>query len=134
MTALAIGEVARRAGLNSSALRYYERIGLLPEPERVGGQRRYDASVLTRLAVIELAKRAGFSLQETRTLLDGFSPTTSPSERWQALARRKLPEIENQLARIDAMRQLLTVGLECDCLSLEECGMLIEPARLSAES
>ena len=133
-TGLSIGEVARHAGVNSSALRYYERIGLLPPPERLSGQRRYDDSVLTRLAIIELAKRAGFSLTETRTLLDGFSPATPPAERWQALARRKLPEIEALLARAEAMRRLLSAGLECDCLSLEECGMLIESTHISAAS
>lgn len=125
---LTIGEVASRAGLRSSALRYYERIGLLPEPERVGGQRRYDGSILTRLAIVELCKRAGFSLTETRTLLGGFSPTTPPSERWHALARRKLAEVETLVARAEAMRELLTAGLECDCLSFEECELLVEPA------
>jgi MerR family transcriptional regulator, redox-sensitive transcriptional activator SoxR len=120
-----IGELARRAGLKPTALRYYERIGLLPKAERVGGQRRYDESALDRLAVIELAKQAGFTLAEIRTLLNGFSPTTPPSDRWQRLARKKIPEVENLITRATGMKRLLEEGLDCDCLSLEECGVLL---------
>ena len=120
-----IGEVASRAGVNPSAIRYYESIGLLPEAERVSGQRRYGESVLKRLAVIEFAQRAGFTLAETRTLLNGFSAKVPPSARWRALADRKLPEIEALIARASAMRQLLEEGLECECLSLDECGLLL---------
>src|SRR5438093_7185495 len=91
---LTVGELARQAGLRPSAIRYYESAGLLPAPVRVSGWRRYDATVLERLAVIELAKQAGFTLAEIRTLLRGFSPRTSPSKRWQVLARQKLPDVE----------------------------------------
>ncbi len=116
-----IGELARRAGLNPSAIRYYESRGLLPQAERVGGKRRYGQSALTRLMVIELARRAGFTLAETRTLLTGFSPRTPPSKRWQALAHRKLSEVEGLIARANEMKQLLQQGLDCDCLSLDDC-------------
>jgi MerR family redox-sensitive transcriptional activator SoxR len=122
---LSIGEVARRAGLKSSAIRYYESIGLLPKPERISGQRRYGDSVLKRLAVIELAQRAGFTLAETRTLLNGFSEKVPPSARWRELADRKLPEIEALIARANAMKRLLEDGLECDCISLDDCGLLL---------
>lgn len=122
---LSIGEVALRAGLNPSAIRYYERIGLLPDAERVSGQRRYDESVLGRLAVIEFAQRAGFTLAETRTLLSGFSAKVPPSARWRSLAHRKLPEVEALIARASGMKRLLEEGLECECLSLEECGLLL---------
>ena len=120
-----IGDVALRAGLNPSAIRYYERIGLLPDSERVSGQRRYDESVLGRLAVIEFAQRAGFTLAETRTLLSGFSTRVPPSARWRSLAQRKLPEVEALIARANGMKRLLEEGLECECLSLEECGVLL---------
>ena len=63
---LTIGEVARRAGVRASAIRYYEEAGLLPAPERVGGKRRYDEGILRRLAIIGGAKRAGFTLREIR--------------------------------------------------------------------
>jgi MerR family redox-sensitive transcriptional activator SoxR len=126
---LSIGEVALRADLNPSAIRYYERIGLLPDAERVSGQRRYDESVLGRLAVIEFARRAGFTLAETRTLLSGFSAKVPPSARWRSLAERKLPEVEALIARARGMKRLLEEGLGCECLSLEECGPLLAAPR-----
>jgi DNA-binding transcriptional MerR regulator len=69
---LTIGEVARRAGVAPSSIRYYERIGLLPEPDRLGGQRRYDADVLGKLGFIGVAQSAGFKLREIRELIDGI--------------------------------------------------------------
>jgi MerR family redox-sensitive transcriptional activator SoxR len=125
---LTVGEVARQAGLRPSAIRYYESAGLLPAPVRVSGWRRYDGTVRTRLAVIELAKLAGFTLAEIRTLLRGFSPGMSPSARWHKLARQKLPEVENLIARAHAMKRLLEEGLNCGCLRLEDCALLA-PAR-----
>jgi MerR family redox-sensitive transcriptional activator SoxR len=64
MTNMTIGEVARRAGLQASAIRYYEKIGLLPKTQRIGGQRRYETGVLNYLEVIDVAKRAGFRMDE----------------------------------------------------------------------
>jgi MerR family redox-sensitive transcriptional activator SoxR len=120
-----IGEVAKRAGLKASAIRYYERIGLLPEAERLSGRRHYDSSVLDRLAVIGLAQEAGFTLAETKVLLNGFSGDTAPSARWQKLAQTKLPEVEALIARARGMKRLLEEGLDCECLSLEQCGVLL---------
>ena len=122
---LSIGELARRAGLNPSAIRYYETRGLLPVPQRVGGKRRYSRSAVTRLQFIDLAQRAGFTLAETQTLLTGFSPKTPPSRRWQALAREKLPEIEALIARANEMKRLLAEGLECGCLTSEQCELVL---------
>src|SRR5215203_3264259 len=80
---MSIGQVARRAGVKPSALRYYEGVGLLPPPERANGRRRYDGEVLRkvldRLAVVRVAQQAGFTISEIRTLLDGFSEDTPPS-------------------------------------------------------
>jgi MerR family redox-sensitive transcriptional activator SoxR len=121
---LAIGDVARAAGVSASAIRYYERHGLLPAPQRSGGKRRYDAGVLRLLRVIEVSKEAGFSLKEIRTLLRGFDPRTPPSKRWQALAEDKLREIDELIARAQGMRALLHRGLQCGCLTLEDCGLL----------
>lgn len=128
----AIGEVARRAGINASAIRYYEKAGLLPEPERVNGRRRYGPEVLDLLAAIQVAQRAGFTIAETRTLLDGFSAEDPPSERWRILAREKLTEIEELMDRAQAMKRLLERGLRCECLSVEECDLLEEARRSAA--
>jgi MerR family transcriptional regulator, redox-sensitive transcriptional activator SoxR len=118
---IAIGEVARRAGVRSSAIRYYERIGLLPAAERVAGRRRYDGEVLRRLEIIALARRMGLTLAETRTLIWGFPAGTPPAERWGELARTKLADLEEQMRRLEGMRALLQEALACECSSLEEC-------------
>jgi MerR family redox-sensitive transcriptional activator SoxR len=120
-TDMSIGQIARRAGTATSAIRYYEEIGLLPPPARVNGRRRYDAGALQRLRVIEHAQRAGFTLGEIRELFFGFAVGTHPNARWEALARRKLAEFDAQLARIQAMQGLLRDGLRCGCLTMEQC-------------
>lgn len=125
MKEMSIGEVAKQADLETSTLRYYESIGILPPAKRVSGQRRYTAKALELLAIIQVAKEAGFTLFEVHTLLSGFSEEEPPSPRWKELARRKLPEIEALILRAQNMKQLLLEGLECDCLSLNECAVLV---------
>lgn len=125
---LTIGEVARRAGVRASAIRYYEEAGLLEEPERVGGKRRYDEEVLRRLALIGGAKRAGFTLGEVRTLLHGFPAATGAAQRWQALASEKLVEVDDAIAQLRETRGLLEEALRCDCASLDECAGLLYQA------
>ena len=122
---LPIGEVARRAGVRASAIRYYEEAGLLEEPERVGGKRRYDEEALRRLALIGGAKRAGFTLGEIRTLLHGFPAGTGAAQRWQALASEKLVEVDDAIAQLRETRELLEEALRCDCASLDECAQLL---------
>jgi len=112
-----------------STLRYWEAVGLLTAPARVGGKRRYDAGALRRLEMISLAKRSGFSLAETKILLAGFSDETPPPEIWRSLAGHKLPEIERTLAEATAMKRLLEEGLRCDCLSLDDCLRKAAPTR-----
>src|SRR5918997_3208884 len=125
---MSIGEVAQRAGMRPSALRYYEGVGLLPLPERANGRRRYDGEVLSevldRLAVVRVAKQAGFTISEIRTLLDGFSEDTPPSERWRLLAEEKLPEVEALIKRALGMKDLLERRLRCECLRLEDCSLV----------
>ena len=117
---LTIGQVARRAGLNASAIRYYERVGVLPPPERVAGQRRYTADTIRSLHVIEVAKRAGFSLDEASRLLATDEPAHA---RLRELAGRKLPEVEALIGRAEAMRDWLTAAGACECETLEVCAL-----------
>ena len=115
-----IGEVAQRVGLSTSALRYYESLGLIPQPERESGRRRYDQDVFDRLAMIDVAQRAGFTLTEVRVLLDGLKADVPPAAEWRALAERKLAEIDALLARTTEMRSLIEKCLTCDCLTLDD--------------
>ena len=125
---MSIGEVARSTGVRPSALRYYEAIGLPPQPERANRRRRYDGEVLRevldRLAVVRVAKQAGFTISEIRRLLDGFREDTPPSERWRVLAQDKLPEVEALVERALGMKDLLERGLRCECLRLEDCALV----------
>jgi DNA-binding transcriptional MerR regulator len=119
---LTIGEVARQAGVNTSAIRYYERVGVLPAPERQGGQRRYTQETVRRLGVIDVAKQAGFTLGETRALLHADADSAAHTELRQ-LADRKLPEVEALIARAQAMRDWLLTAHGCTCDTLDVCGL-----------
>ena len=121
MPGLTIGHVAREAKLTSSAIRYYEKSGLLPKPPRVSGQRRYGREILGRLAVIRIALDAGFTIRQTRTFLTGFDAATKPSARWHALASRRLSEIEAQMERARRMKALLETSFRCGCPRIEDC-------------
>ena len=126
MAMLTIGEVARRAGVRPSALRYYEQVGVLPPAERIGGQRRYDEAVLARLAVVRLAQQVGFTVAEIRSLVDGFDTVGVASERWQALASRKLTEVDALIARAENMKRVLEESLRCGCLTLDACALVLD--------
>jgi MerR family transcriptional regulator, redox-sensitive transcriptional activator SoxR len=125
MQTLGIGEIARQAGVASSTIRYYERIGLLPPSKRVSGKRRYDAAILEKLGVIRLAQNAGYSIAEIHTLLHEFPAETTPSERWQTLAVQKIVELEKRMQDLIVIKSLLEHTLECACPSLDDCGHVI---------
>ena len=119
---LTISEVARRAGLRTSAIRYYEEIGVLPRPERVsGGHRRYSARVFQQLAFIQLAQQPGFSMAEIQTLVSGFDESAPLGVRWRTLAEQKLAELDVLISRAQGMKRMLEVGIHCQCLNLDEC-------------
>jgi MerR family redox-sensitive transcriptional activator SoxR len=126
---MTIGEAARRAGVEPSTLRYYERLGLLPAPRRVSGWRRYSPEVVRALRLIRVAKEAGFTLAEIHTLVHGFPEEGALAARWKFLARRKLPEVEALIARAQGMRRLLEAGLNCQCLAFEDCVLLFDSER-----
>ena len=116
--ALTIGEVVRRADVPATTLRYYERIGLVAPPARVGGQRRYDGSILARLEVIRLCKSAGFALEEIQLLFADEEPGRPAS---RALAEAKLAEIDAQMASLAQARAVVEWGMGCTCPSIDTC-------------
>lgn len=120
---LTIGQVAKRAGVATSTIRYYERVGLLSKPDRVSGQRRCDPEVLGRLGFIGVAQGAGFKLREIKELLAGIDEEGRMAERMRALSERKLSEIEALLERTQAMKGWLEVAKQCGCATPEECAL-----------
>jgi MerR family transcriptional regulator, redox-sensitive transcriptional activator SoxR len=118
---LTIGELADRAGRNPSAIRYYEQIGLLPQPARVNGRRSYGAGTVHTLAVIETGQRAGLALDEIRLLLSASPGDQAAIERLREVAERKLPEVIALIARSELVRDWLEGAARCECPNLIEC-------------
>lgn len=121
---LTIGEVARRVGRRPSSIRYYESIGVLPEPERIAGRRRYGREILRQLAVIDAGQRAGLSLEEIRDLLTASRTGTPVGDQLRALAERKLPELNTLIEHAQTTRHWLQAATTCQCLTLDDCPLL----------
>jgi MerR family redox-sensitive transcriptional activator SoxR len=124
-----IGEVAAKATIATSAIRYYERTGLLTQPLRKNGRRVYSEGVLHQLVIIEFAKETGFTLSETKLLLHGFPENTPASARWKKMAREKIHELDVALAKTKAMRDMLEAMTSCRCRRLEQCAEGLERNR-----
>jgi MerR family transcriptional regulator, redox-sensitive transcriptional activator SoxR len=120
-----IGEVAERAGVRRFLIRYYEPEGLLPEPPRESGQRRYDQTVLRRLAVIDIAQRAGVSLDEIRALVTAGNDPLGGQLR--ALAERKATGDRRPLDRAERVRAWLETATGCGCQTIDDCGLFDDP-------
>jgi MerR family redox-sensitive transcriptional activator SoxR len=121
MTAMTIGEVARRSGLRPSAIRYYEALGLLPSrraPAAAGGMTN---DVLKRLAMVRFAKHVGFSMEEVKLLLDGVNGRP-PTERWRKLARAKAKQVDEFIAHAATVQTMLLETLSHQCPKLVERG------------
>jgi MerR family transcriptional regulator, redox-sensitive transcriptional activator SoxR len=122
MAGLTISEVARRIGVQASTIRYYEQIGLLPPAPRESGQRRYDATILYRLAIIRRARQLDFTLQEIRQLFFGFGSVRA-SARWQKLCLGKLAELQTLAENVKSVQHLLRRMMRrCRCETLDQCG------------
>jgi MerR family transcriptional regulator, redox-sensitive transcriptional activator SoxR len=121
MTFLSIGEVASKMGIATSAIRFYEREGVLPAAVRVNGRRQYQADIIEQIRIIQVAQAVGFTVSEIRVFLHDFPADTPPSVRWQAFAQKKLGEIDALLRRANAMKQMLERGLQCQCATFTDC-------------
>jgi MerR family redox-sensitive transcriptional activator SoxR len=127
---LTIGQLAARAGLNTSHIRFYERVGVLPQPERISGRRRYRPEVLHRLSIIGVAQRAGLSLEEIAPLTGPENRSADAAAHIRALADDKLPYIDALIARAQAVRHWLQIAQHCDCESVDVCGLFVDPTLL----
>ena len=120
---MTIGVLAEHAGVRPSAIRYYERLGLLPPPPRQSGRRSYDPDAVAQLAVIQFALTTGCSLRDTKRLVRGFSTDAPADSRWRDLADAKLKDLDELIARATAMKALLErISAKCQCSDLVECG------------
>jgi MerR family redox-sensitive transcriptional activator SoxR len=121
MKTYSIGEVARQTGVPASAIRYYENAGILPRPSRSSGRRYYENDDIRRIDVLKFAQQTGFTLDEIKTLFQGFNSKNQLNARWQVLARKKVDELDALVQRIQGMRQALEQGLKCGCIRIEDC-------------
>ena len=116
---LTIGELASRTGVATSALRYWEQLGLLPAPARVSGQRRYPPSAVGLVGVVLLLRDVGFTLQEVKAFVASRSPA---GDGWRELCRRKLTELDQRIAQAQVARTAIAHGLACPHEDIFECG------------
>ena len=122
---LSIGEVAARSGVPPSALRFYEREGLIHSERTDGNQRRFERPVLRRIAFIQAGRAAGITLGEIRDALDGLPAHRTPSRRdWERLSNRWREDLEARIATLEALRDRLTTCIGCGCLSIDKCDLL----------
>ena len=121
-----IGEIARKAGVRTSAIRFYERAGVLPPASRQNGQRHFSAEAELQLAVIEFARKVGFTIAEIKLLFHGFQNGAPASVRWRRLAQKKHDEMDVQIARLKDMQRLLKKkSMRCHCTTLDDCGRIL---------
>ncbi|HEX6967648.1 MAG TPA: redox-sensitive transcriptional activator SoxR [Micromonosporaceae bacterium] len=131
---LTIGEMAARSGVAASALRYYERLGLIRSTRTTGNQRRYERAELRRVAFIRIAQQVGVSLDEIREALDSLPDSRTPSQAdWARLSQRWRARIDERIELLTRLRDELTGCIGCGCLSLQRCALYNPDDRLAAQ-
>jgi MerR family redox-sensitive transcriptional activator SoxR len=118
---LTIGDVTRRTGVASSALRYYESAGVLPAVRRVNGRRRYGEEVIALIEVVKFAQSVGFTLAEIRRLSSGFEGRSKLRAQWRPLAIAKLKQLDAVIEQARRMKAAIEQGLQCGCIRIEDC-------------
>ncbi|MHB1533494.1 MAG: MerR family transcriptional regulator [Acidimicrobiales bacterium] len=124
---LAISAVAERYAVPASTLRYWEQIGVLPAQQRRGGQRRYGLDAVRRIKFVKMAKRAGLSLDDIRTLLAGHVDQSPTFADWAAVAREQLDVIDQSITELRLLRDTMEACLECGCQHARRCKLLNLP-------
>ncbi|MEU7980067.1 redox-sensitive transcriptional activator SoxR [Micromonospora sp. NPDC049081] len=119
---LTIGQLSARSGVAQSALRYYERLGLINADRTGGNQRRYARTELRRVAFIRISQQVGISLEEIRTALDSLPSSRAPSpDDWAALSRTWRERLDERIKLLGKLRDDLDGCIGCGCLSLQRC-------------
>ncbi|KAB1458378.1 redox-sensitive transcriptional activator SoxR [Vibrio panuliri] len=121
---MSVGQVAQRAGVNVSALHFYEQKGLISSWRNQGNQRRYDRSVIRRVAVIKAAQQVGMSLEEIAQAFAVLPKHKAPTKsQWQAMATKWHADLEHRILQLKALQQDLHGCIGCGCLSLDSCSL-----------
>jgi MerR family redox-sensitive transcriptional activator SoxR len=122
---MTIGELSTRSGVSQSALRFYERQGLISSGRTEGNQRRFEGSMLRRVSLVQAARATGIPLERVRAALDDLPDGKAPTKRdWERLSRGWRREIDERIATLEAVRDRLTTCIGCGCLSLKSCSLL----------
>jgi MerR family redox-sensitive transcriptional activator SoxR len=131
---LTIGELAERSGVAPSALRFYEAEGLIAARRTGGNQRRYERSVLRRIAVIQAGRTAGIPLERIRAALETLPSRTTPTRRdWERLSRGWRRDLDARITALESLRDRLTTCIGCGCLSIDRCTLLNPQDAAAAE-
>jgi MerR family redox-sensitive transcriptional activator SoxR len=130
---LAIGDFATRSGVAPSALRYYEKEGLIRSTRTGGNQRRYQRSELRRVAFIRIAQQVGVSLDEIREALESLPENRTPTKAdWSRLSARWRRRLDERITLMEGLRDQLTGCIGCGCLSMQRCKLINPDDRLAA--
>jgi MerR family transcriptional regulator, redox-sensitive transcriptional activator SoxR len=122
---LSIGELSARSGVAPSALRFYERRGLIESTRTDGNQRRYERAVLRRIAFVQAGRAAGISLERIGAALEKLPSGRTPNRRdWERLSNRWREDLDARIATLEALRERLTTCIGCGCLSIDKCDLL----------
>lgn len=116
-----IGQLASQTGVHASAIRYYEKLNLIPAPYRASGQRRYTDEAVYRVLLIRFARDMDFSLQEIKIFLSGLNEQAPVGKRWKRLAHSKIKQVDETVVRARRLKSLLEHLLHCRCASLRQC-------------
>ena len=125
MDSMTIGQLAERSGVATSAIRFYESRGLVDSDRTTGNQRRYEKSTLRRVAFIRTAQRVGLSLDEIGEALATLPGNRAPTKAdWHRLSKTWRPRLDEQIRRIELLRERLDSCIGCGCLSLRSCALM----------
>lgn len=116
-----IGDIAKKLDMPASRIRYYEKIGLLDQQQRVSGKRIFDKKALDSLRFIQLAQNAGFSLEEMKALLDSAALFSPSSSQWREIVKKRRQELQKKMEQIKRMDYVLSQLTTCKCSTLNEC-------------
>ncbi len=131
---LTIGEVAARGEIATSALRYYESVGLIRSSRNTGNQRRFERSVLRRVAVIKAAQAMGISLDDIRDALDRLPDGRTPSRRdWERMSAAWKSQLDERITRLEKLRDDLSSCIGCGCLSIDKCRLFNPDDELASQ-